>query len=195
MTKKEIFDQIATLQALTQRLEAAYIDNGGEVTDETETMEAEVAGIRELLAGDGIDALGRWLKSKEDEKAAMKAEKAYLQRRIDSVDRGIDYIKAVIGQVLREAGIEKARGELGYSFTPSVSRTVSADKEALNAAYLERSIGAIRAAGVPEYVGISLTASVKAVPEGEQLPEIFAVREEETVTFRKPRAAKDEEGA
>ena len=113
MTKKEIFDQIATLQALTQRLEAAYIDNGGEVTDETKTMEAEVAGIRELLAGDGIDALGRWLKSKEDEKAAMKAEKAYLQRRIDSVDRGIDYIKAVIGPAISKNCFEVRADVLG----------------------------------------------------------------------------------
>ena len=53
---------------------------------------------------------------------------------------------------------------------------------------------AIRAAHVPAYVGVTLTASsTKAqelgVLEGDE--EIFSTTERDTVTFRKPKASKE----
>jgi hypothetical protein len=45
---------------------------------------------------------------------------------------------------------------------------------------------------LPEWVTIKLSASVKAVPEGMELPDIFKVVETPTCKFVKPRAKKED---
>lgn len=186
MTPTEIRYMLAVLAAKTDDLENAYVENGGEVTGQTEDMERELGAVRDLLTGDGVDSLGRWLRSVEDAKAALRDEKAAIDRAIRAKDRTIDYIKGLVTEVLAQTGLVKAKGA-AYSFTASRSRTTSVDKERLADQWGERVQLAVRDAGVPEYVTVTLGASVKAVPEGAELPDIFTVEERDTVTFRKPK--------
>lgn len=194
MQVSEIKDMIAHIGQVTGALEEAYIENGGEVTAETEKLEADKEEVRALLEGEGIDALGRWLKSKEDQKAALKAEKDSIARQMEATDRTIDYIKGLIYDACTAAGIEKAKGTC-YSFTPYVSRSYVVDKEQLRERYAATVEQAIRAAGVPDYVTVSLTASgAKATEVGlrdEDLT-LIGIETKQTVKFLKPRASKED---
>lgn len=189
-TYKELQDSMARVAWVSYKLENEYIENDGEVTEETENMEAEIADLKDLLAGEGIDLLGRWLKSKEDELKTYKAEKDAAARRAASVQNTIDFIKAKITEVMKATGQEKAKG-MFYSFTQTVSNTTKVDTDLLNEMYLALAERAIRAAGVPEYVTMKLDAKVSLVPEGEATPDIFTTTSKDTVRFTKPRAGKE----
>lgn len=194
MQVSEIKDMIAHIGQVTAALEEAYIENGGEVTAETEQMEVDKAAMQEMLEGEGIDALGRWLKSKEDAKKALKAEKDAIARQMEATDRTIDYIKSLIYDACAAAGIVKAKGTC-YSFTPYVSRSYVVDKEQLRERYAATVDKAIREAGVPEYITVSLTASgAKATEVGlrdEDLT-LIGIETKQTVKFLKPRASKED---
>lgn len=189
-----LFTQILSdLDRKMDALEDLYIENEGEVTEETEQAEAEISGLQELLSGEGIDMLGGWLKAKEDRKKALKAEKDYITRQMTAIDGTIDFIKDKITEVLKKTGKDKVKGERGYSFTASHSVKTEVDKDVLKDKYgfVEQMM---RRVGIPEYIGISLTASsAKAkelgVLEGDE--EIFTTTEKDTVTFRKPKASKE----
>lgn len=190
MTIHEINEAIDLVMRNTAELEEAYIENGGEVTESTEAQEAEISAIKALLTdANAIDTLGRWLKSKEDEKTARKAEKAKLDQMMKSTENTISYIKERINVACRALGIEKAKG-MCYAFTPYLSTKTEVDKETLMGRYGEIAEKALREAGIPEYVTFSLGASVSAVPEGEDLPDFFISKTEETCKFNKPRAIK-----
>ena len=190
-----LFTQVLSdLDRKMDALEDLYIENEGEVTEETEQAEAEISGLQELLSGEGIDMLGGWLKAKEDRKKALKAEKDYITRQMTAIDGTIDFIKDKITEVLKKTGKDKVKGERGYSFTASHSVKTEVDKDVLKALYADKVEEAIRAAHIPAYVGVSLTASsTKAsefgVMEGDE--EIFTTTEKDTVTFRKPKASKE----
>ena len=190
-----LFTQVLSdLDRKMDALEDLYIENEGEVTEETERAEAEISGLQELLSGEGIDMLGGWLKAKEDRKKALKAEKDYITRQMTAIDGTIDFIKDKITEVLKKTGKDKVKGERGYSFTASHSVKTEVDKDVLKALYADKVEEAIRAAHIPAYVGVSLTASsTKAsefgVLEGDE--EIFTTTEKDTVTFRKPKASKE----
>lgn len=190
-----LFTQVLSdLDRKMDALEDLYIENEGEVTEETEQAEAEISGLQELLSGEGIDMLGGWLKAKEDRKKALKAEKDYITRQMTAIDGTIDFIKDKITEVLKKTGKDKVKGERGYSFTASHSVKTEVDKDVLKALYADKVEEAIRAAHIPAYVGVSLTASsTKAsefgVLEGDE--EIFTTTEKDTVTFRKPKASKE----
>lgn len=190
-----LFTQVLSdLDRKMDALEDLYIENEGEVTEETEQAEAEISGLQELLSGEGIDMLGGWLKAKEDRKKALKAEKDYITRQMTAIDGTIDFIKDKITEVLKKTGKDKVKGERGYSFTASHSVKTEVDKDVLKALYADKVEEAIRAAGIPDYIGFSLTASsTKAsefgVLEGDE--EIFTTTEKDTVTFRKPKASKE----
>ncbi len=194
MDYKEMNQILSDLDRKMEALEDLYIENEGEVTEETEQAEAEISGLQELLSGEGIDMLGGWLKAKEDRKKALKAEKDYITRQMDAVDETIDFIKGKICEILAKTGRDKVKGERGYSFTASHSVKTDVDKDVLKALYSEKVEEAIRAAHVPAYIGVSLTASsTKAselgIVEGDE--EIFHTFEKDTVTFRKPKASKE----
>ena len=76
MQYSQINEALGTIARITSELEDRYIENEGEITAETEALEEQKAAVAELLNGEGVDSLGRWLKAKEDEKATYKAEKA-----------------------------------------------------------------------------------------------------------------------
>ena len=194
MDYKELNQVLATLDQATNALEETYMENEGEITEETEQMEQEISGLQELLTTEGIDLLGGWLKAKEDKKKSLKAEKDYITRQMAAIDETIDFIKDKVTEVMKATGQEKIKGDRGYSFTASHSLNTEVDKDVLKALYADKVEEAIRAAHIPAYVGVSLTASsTKAnelgVLEGDE--EIFSTTEKDTVTFRKPKASKE----
>lgn len=193
MTTKETIELTRTLQEAAWRLEQAYIDNGGEVTDETEALEAEKAALSELLTDEGVDALGRWLRSVEDAAAALKAEKESIARQIDANKRTQDRIKVLVGDLLRATGREKVKGTL-YSFTRYTSDTCKADTAAIKEIYGERVAELLREGGIPEWVSFTLGGSSSKVPEGEPLPDVFTRTVTETSKFTKPRKAAEKDG-
>ena len=194
MDYKELNKVLADLDQAMATLEETYIENEGEVTEETEQMEQEISGLQELLTKDGIDLLGAWLKAKEDRKKSLKAEKDYITRQMAAIDETIDFIKTKVNQVLVATGQEKVKGDRGYSFTATTSTKTEVDKDALKRAYEIPVLEAIRAAGVPVYVGVTLTASsTKAAEVGLQDgdEDIFVTTEKPSVRFTKPRASKE----
>ena len=194
MDYKEMNQVLADLNQAMVTLEETYIENEGEVTEETEQMEAQISGLKELLTHDGIDLLGGWLKAKEDKKKSLKAEKDYITRQVAAIDETIEFIKDKITEVMKMTGQEKIKGDRGYSFTASHSVKTEVDKDVLKALYADKVEEAIRAAGVPDYVGVSLTASCSKVGDDGLSAcdeNLFVTTEKDTVTFRKPKASKE----
>ena len=191
MDYKDLQDILSTLDYTSYKLETLYVENEGEVTDETELLEGQVEAMKTLLNGEGVDFLGRWLKGKEDKKKAIKAEKDYLSRQIEAIDKTISFIKAKINEVMVATGCEKVKGSLGYSFATTVSTTTSVDKDLLNELYGMRLMEACLEVGIPDDVTVTLGASVSKVPEGEELPVYYTRTETPTVRFTKPRASKE----
>ena len=194
MDYKELTQVLEDLNQATITLEDLYIEGEGEVTEETEQMEAFVSDLKQLLTGEGIDLLGGWLKAKEDKKKALKAEKDYITRQMAAIDQTINFIKAKIHQVMKAIGQEKVKGDRGYSFKMTESVTTEVAKDVLKSSYGEIVETAIREAGVPAYIGVSLTASsTKAkevgVQDGDE--DIFVTTKTDTITFTKPRASKE----
>ena len=194
MDYKEMNQVLATLDQATIALEETYMENEGEITEETKQMEQEISGLQELLTTEGIDLLGGWLKAKEDKKKSLKAEKDYITRQMAAIDETIDFIKSKINQVMVATGQEKIKGDRGYSFSTTHSVKTDVDKDILKALYADKVEEAIRAAHIPAYIGVSLTASsTKAnelgIMEGDE--DIFSTTEKDTVTFRKPKASKE----
>lgn len=191
MDYKELQQALSQLEEVMNNLEELYILNEGECTEESERMEVEVDTLKELLSGDGIDMLGRWLKSKEDKKKSLKAEKDYITRQMASIDKGIEYIKSMINKVMVATGLEKVKGDRGYSFATTTSTKTDINKDVLKALYADKVEEAIRSAHIPAYVGVSLTASsTKAtelgIVEGDE--DIFVTMSKPSVRFGKPKA-------
>ena len=186
MDYKELQDILSSLDYASYKLEQTYAENEGEVTDETELMEAEVSAMRTLLNTEGVDFLGRWLKGKEDKKKTIKAEKDYLTRQMDAIDQTIAFIKAKINEVMTATGCEKVKGSLGYSFATTVSTKTEVDKELLNEAFLPKVMDAVKDI-LPADVSVSLSASVSKLEEGSELPSYYNRTETPTVRFTKPR--------
>ena len=194
MNYKELDQVLANLAQAISTLEDRYIDGEGEVTEETEQMEDMISGLQELLTKDGIDLLGGWLKAKEDKKKSLKAEKDYITRQMAAIDKTIEFIKTKVNQILVATGQEKVKGDRGYSFSATTSVKTEVDKDVLKTIYADRIEEAIRAAHIPAYVGVTLTASsstANAVGLVEGDEEIFRTTSTPSVRFTKPRASKE----
>lgn len=194
MDYKELNQVLVNLDQAINTLEDLYIEGEGEVTEETEQMEDHISGLKELLTRDGIDLLGGWLKAKEDRKKTLKAEKDYITRQMSAIDESIEYIKGKVNEVLVATGQEKIKGDRGYSFAAITSVKTEVDKDVLKTIYADRIEEAIRAAHIPAYVGVTLTASSSkaaelGIVEGDE--EIFHTTEKPSVRFTKPRASKE----
>lgn len=187
----------AALVALTESmylLEEEYMENGGEITEHTTMMEEDIERLKVLLTTEGIDSLGRWMKSKEDQIKSLKAERDSINRQMKACENTIDYIKFEISNLLRRLGLEKVKGTC-YSYTAITSETTSVDKEILNQQFMETVEKKLRGGKkpvLPDDVTITLGASVKRVPEGEELPVYYIRKVEDTVRFTKPRASKED---
>lgn len=194
MNNTEIRTALSKLQEMEFLLEEEYENNGGEVTDYTEQQEQSIAALRELLTTEGVDSLGRWLKSKEDEIKALKAEKDAVTRRINGVNNTIDYIKTQVNLLMTETGVDKVKGTF-YSFAPTTSVKTEVNKDLLKEFYEDKVKEAMLKACIPAYVGVTLTASVTkakeyGIAEGDE--ELFTETSSPSVRFTKPRASKEE---
>ena len=191
MNNKDINAALAALEEASFLLEEEYEMNGGEVTEETEAQEEYIESLKALLEDEGIDSLGRWLKSKEDLVKTLKAERDSVARQIKKTEEGIEYIKTQIFNVLTALGKDKVKGTF-YSFAPTISRKTEVDKEILEEKYLAIVNNALEQI-LPPWVSYKLSASVKAVPgDMEEMPSEFRVVETPSCKFVKPRAKKEE---
>lgn len=191
MDYKELQDILSTLEYTSYKLEETYVENEGEVTEETELMEGEITAMKTLLNTEGVDLLGRWLKGKEDRKKALKAEKDYLTRQMEAIDKTIEFIKTKMNEVMTATGQEKIKGSLGYSFALSTSTKTEVDKEMLKEYYQEAVNEALKDI-LPADVSVTLTASVSKLEEGAELPDYYNRTETPTIRFTKPRAKKED---
>ena len=191
MNNKEINAALAALEQSAFLLEEEYMENGGEVTEVTMAHEEQIEALKELLENEGIDSLGRWLKSKEDLIKTLKAERDAIARQIKKTEEGIDYIKSQLYVVINAIGKDKVKGTL-YSFAPTMSVKTEVDKEILKEKYMDMANEAFRSV-LPPWVTFTLGASVKAVPEDmEFLPIEFKTSETPSCRFTKPRAKKED---
>lgn len=191
MNNADIKGLISALTDVSVELEEAYIEGGGEITDETEALEHRAEAIRQLLQGEGIDSLGRWLRSQEDRVAAIKAEKDALARQQKAAERTVEYIKATIGSLMNRLNLDKAKGAC-YSFTPSQKTNWTVDREALNEEWKGIAVEAAREAGIPDWVKVSVDVAVSAI-DREAVPACVTMVVAPSVTFRKPKADKEGE--
>lgn len=194
MNNKEINSLIESLNASMWAFENYMVENDGVCDEASDQMEERIGILKELLTTDGIDSLGRWLKAKEDEIKSLKAEKDYITRKINAATGTIDYIKTQMNKILTAAQMEEIKGANGYKFQVTTSTKTEVDKNVLKTIYADRIEEAIRAAHIPAYVGVTLTASsTKAaefgIVEGDE--EIFHTTEKPSVRFTKPRASKE----
>ena len=195
MNNKEISSMIESLNASMWAFENYMVENDGVCDEASDQMEEQIGILKDLLTTDGIDSLGRWLKAKEDEIKSLKAEKDYITRKINAATGTIDYIKSQMNKLLKASGMEEIKGANGYKFQVTTSTKTEVDKDVLKTIYADRIEEAIRAAHIPAYVGVTLTASsTKAaefgIVEGDE--EIFHTTEKPSVRFTKPRASKEE---
>lgn len=191
MKVQEINAALSALNEALFNLDEEYMENGGEVTESTEAQEEYIEQLKALLEDEAIDSLGRWLKGKEDLIKTLKAERDAVNRQIKKIEDGIEYIKGQLYKVMTAIGKEKVKGVYGYAFAPTISRKTEVDKEKLEETYLPVVNQALEQI-IPEWVTYKLFASVKAVPEGMEMPDIFKVIETPTCKFTKPRAKKEE---
>ena len=185
---------LANLDQAMLTLEETYIENEGECTEQTEAMEVEISGLKELLTTEGIDSLGRWLKAKEDEIKSLKAEKDYITRKINAATGTIDYIKTQMNKILTAAQMEEIKGANGYKFQVTISTKTEVDKEILKALFLDKVEKKLRGGKnpvIPADVTFSLGASVSLVPEGAVLPSYYMRTSSPSCKFSKPRASKE----
>ena len=194
MNNKEINSLIESLNASMLAFENYMVENDGVCDEASDQMEEQIGILKELLTTEGIDSLGRWLKAKEDEIKSLKAEKDYITRKINAATGTIDYIKSQMNKLLKASGMEEIKGANGYKFQVTTSTKTEVDKDVLKTIYADRIEEAIRAAHIPAYVGVTLTASsTKAaefgIIEGDE--EIFHTTEKPSVRFTKPRASKE----
>lgn len=194
MNNNDIKSALAELSTTMFLLEEEYMENGGEVTEYTATMEANIERLKVLLTTEGVDSLGRWLKSQEDRNKTLKAERDSINRQIKSCENTIDYIKTMVNRVLGMTEQEKVKGTL-YSFTITTSETTSVDKEILNKKFFEAVEKKLRGGKkpvIPVDVTITLGASIKNVPEGAEIPAYYIHSSKPSVKFTKPRASKED---
>ena len=194
MNNKEINSMIESLNASMWAFENYMVENDGVCDEASDQMEEQIGILKELLTTEGIDSLGRWLKAKEDEIKSLKAEKDYITRKINAATSTIDYIKSQMNKLLKASGMEEIKGANGYKFQVTTSTKTEVDKDVLKTIYADRIEEAIRAAHIPAYVDVTLTASsTKAaefgIVEGDE--EIFHTTEKPSVRFTKPRASKE----
>lgn len=190
MNYQDIQSALAALYHTTNDFNEKMEELGGEYTPETEELERVKQALEDLLSTDGVDYLGRWLKSKQDEKETYKAEKAACDRRIKSVDKTIDFIKTEIGRVLRATGQEKVKGTF-YTFKQATSTKTSFDAEALDAKFLEMVTEAARNAGLPASVDVALKTTATRLAADENLASLVNVDSTETSSFTKPKKEKE----
>lgn len=200
MNAQEIKQIIADISRTKWQLENALEENGGELTEELLAQVDNLEDMKALLSGEGIDDLGRWLKSVQDEIAARKAEADAAARKVKNLKGYEDYVKSLIGQAIdaldlptNDKGEKVAKGAF-YGFKRTSSTKSQLDAEALDAAYLDLVTEAARNAGLPSCIDVALKTNVTRLNEaGGQYQYYVQETTSPSLSFSKPRANKKEE--
>lgn len=193
MRVKEIKDALYRLREEKWRLQNELEENGGEVTETVLTREQAIADLKTLLASkEGIDHLGRLIRSGQDDILIFKGEKKFLDSQIKKTEGFNDFLLGLVNEILEETDLDATKGSLGYSFTRHTSVTTKVDTKMLKERFYETAIAAIRQTDIPSDVTITLSASVSSLPEGSELPEWYNVSSVGRSTFRKPRKADEQ---
>ena len=196
MNTKEIIDSITRKK---WELENALEENGGELTPELLEQYETLEDMKSLLAGEGIDDLGRWLKSIQDEKAVRKAEADAAARKVKNLASYEDYVKGLIGRAMdvldlpaNDKGEKVAKGSF-YGFKRTTSNKSSVNTEALDEHYLEVAQVGARMNGLPDWVDVQIKTTTTALREAGDENALDFLEETSTpsLTFTKPRANKE----
>lgn len=195
MNTKEL---IAEITRAKYQIEAALEDNGGELTPELLEQYDSLEDLKALLAGDGIDDLGRWLKSVQDELAARKAEADAAARRVKNLKGYEDYVKGLIGQAMdlldlptNKAGEKVAKGTF-YGFKRTTSHKGEVLADALKDTFGECAEHAARLAGIPTWVQVEVKATATALRDaGGDALRFLEETTAPAISFTKPRASKE----
>ena len=191
MKPSEINEKLYRLSWLRDQLEAMYMENEGEVTEETEQIEEEI-GIIQSLLDEEPDELGRYLVSIEDSVARFKAEENAIAARRKRLESYMEFVKATARKlVVAQEGRTEIKGQL-YKFKASVSSKTSADMDAIGAEFGKRLENALKDMNFPAWLKCELNASVKEAKAGdkEEFGKYFTVTESEALSFTKPRKTK-----
>ena len=194
-------EMIAEISRVKWQLETALEENGGELTEELLAQADTLEELKALLAGEGIDDLGRWLKSVQDEIAARKAEADAAARKLKSLKGYEDYVKGLIGQAMdvldlpvNKNGEKVAKGSF-YGFKRTTSTKSSVDQEKLDAHYLEIATVGARMNGIPDWVDVKIcTTTTELRQHGEDALDFLVENTAPAISFSKPRANQKKEG-
>ena len=215
MTPREINEILRRLQEEKWRLQQELEENEGEVTESVLTREQAIADLKKLLMSpEGVDSLGRLIRSNKDDIETFKGEKKAVETKIKKTEGYNDWLLELVDQCLKECECDKASGKLGYSFTQHTSVTTEVDKKMLKDMFYEKAMEAIRATDIPQDVledllqqsgshfggfedqfqqgvTISLSASVSLLPEGSERPEWYNTTSVGRATPRMPKKPKE----
>ena len=199
MNAKDIRVTMANLARAKWVVEEALEENGGEITPELLEPLDLIEDMKAALT-DGVDDLGRWLKSVQDETAALKAEADAAARKVKNHKGYEEYIKSLIGQVMdvldlptNNKGEKVVKGSY-YGFKRTTSNKSAVNQDALDAKFLEIAQVGARMNGLPDYVDVVLKTTTKELREADAT-EFLEETSTPAISFTKPRAnsAKKEE--
>lgn len=192
MTPREINEILRRLQEEKWRLQQELEEGEGEVTESVLTREQAIADLKKLLLSpEGVDSLGRLIRSNKDDIETFKGEKKAVETKIKKTEGYNDWLLELVDECLKECECDKASGKLGYSFTQHTSVTTEVDKKMLKDMFYEKAMEAIRATDIPQDVTISLSASVSLLPEGSERPEWYNTTSVGRATPRMPKKPKE----
>lgn len=192
MTPREINEILRRLQEEKWRLQQELEENEGEVTESVLTREQAIKDIKSLiLSPEGVDSLGRLIRSNKDDIETFKGEKKAVETKIKRTEAYNDWLLELVDECLKECECDKASGKLGYSFTQHTSVTTEVDKKMIKDMFYEKALEAIRATDIPQDVTITLSASVSLLPEGSERPEWYNTTSIGRATPRMPKKPKE----
>lgn len=197
MNAQEIKATLAEINRKKYELEAALEENGGELTPELLQSLEILEDLKALLAGDGVDDLGRWLKSVQDEIAARKAEADAAARKVKALKGQEDYVKFLIGQAMdaldlptNKNGEKVIKGQF-YGFKRTTSTTNKVAQDELEAAYNPAILAALGDL-LPGWLHIQLkTTATELKDAGGDALAFLETTEAPAIGFTKPRASKE----
>ena len=189
---KDIREAIYRLKAVQFALNNEYEENEGEVTQSTMDKEEMINTIKYMLENGGTDKLARLLNSVKADIDQYKAEQDYLKRQQKKCESFQEDILECVDIALRALGVEKQKGEFGYSFTQHVSSSTKPDTKLIKDMFYKDVEKAIREAKVcPDHITFTLSASPSLLKDGEDMPDYFTTISRSRATFRKPLKKED----
>ena len=166
-----------------------YEENGGEVTEETEAMQAkldELKALKQQITDDIIaapDAYASIVKNAEAQQKMLEAELkalkeeqmkavARLQAKINRKASKADFFKDAIAEALRANGIEKiggAKTDNRFSIYFQSSTSVDVDSEKVLAPYQPRINAFIQS--LPSWITVKTDVSKTELKKADEMPE------------------------